>query len=185
MIRRVSWKIQVTGVFCHHYIMVAMIWSHKHMGTSPQAEVRKLCERLLLPSRGVFWIDPEIHSSVLDSLSARPNGSLSACLSHPSRSSHKQAVGCLWVPSQRPDGRGPSAAEKALSVLWGCRLFARSATHSTAEGNGEVSHPQKAWDASAAQRRTQREALSQKILCGSVTKYLPVLSVSSIASNAT
>lgn len=50
------------------------------MGTAPEAEMRKLCERLL-PSQGVFRTDLEIHSSALDSLSAWPNGSLPVTLS--------------------------------------------------------------------------------------------------------
>jgi len=51
--------------------------NHKHMGTTPQAEMSKLHEPLL-PWRGVLWIYPDVHPSVPDSLSARPNGSLPA-----------------------------------------------------------------------------------------------------------
>lgn len=48
-----------------------------HTGITVQTEMRKLYEQLLA-SGGVFGIDPELHSSVLDSFAARPNGSLPA-----------------------------------------------------------------------------------------------------------
>lgn len=48
-----------------------------HAGIAALTEMPKLYERLLA-SGGVFWIDPELHSSVLDWLASRPNGSLPA-----------------------------------------------------------------------------------------------------------
>lgn len=42
--------------FRNRYIMISMIRSHKHMGTTPPAEMYKLCERLL-PFRVFFFLD--------------------------------------------------------------------------------------------------------------------------------
>lgn len=74
-----------------------------HAGIAALTEMRKLYERLLA-SGGVFWIDPELHSSVLDWLASRPNGSLPAAFITAAMQINRQSAGEFTVKGQMAEG---------------------------------------------------------------------------------
>lgn len=158
--------------------MFQWIWSHKHTGTALQAEMCKLCE-LLLPSQGVFWIDPEIHSSALDSLSSRPNGSIPASLS--SQPSSDKQTGRLV--SSQPKARWLRDLGRE-SFVW--RLPLLSFAHlqrSLINSRGQW------WSFTSARRliclcSPEREAEQLYSDSGFVTKYAPVLYILVITNSA-
>lgn len=123
--------------FCSHYVLVSVFLVQKCMGTAPQAGIHKLCERPPLSSWGVFWIDPDVYSSVLDSLSTRPNGSALASAS-PQSSFRQASIWLVGSQSKARWSRTPQQQREGLSLQCYCSLMS-SAACTTAEGSGEVS----------------------------------------------
>lgn len=140
-----SWTIQVTHEWCIYVFFFLGCFNYlkpqAHSKTT-QTEMHELCEQLL-PSQGVFWIDPDFYSSVLDSLSARPNGSLPASVSP---QPFFRWVGS-WLVSSQSVARWLRALCSRESFVCPQPLLSPPTTSSvpfsTAEGSGEVSHGKK------------------------------------------
>lgn len=158
-----------------------MIWSHKHTG--PLLRLRCVnCVNSYYYQRKVFsgLTLKSIHLSLIHNQPGQMARPLPRF--YHSRSPDKQAVG-WWVPSQTPDGWRATAAEKKMvgplmqpADLQCCLLSSRGQWWSFTSARGLIRF-------CSSERRTQKEALSQKMLNVSLTKYSPVLHVFSIIFN--